>query len=135
MMKRTRAMRAPTCAVCGKRLAGRQRKYCSRNCKNRDTNHRHQNYLSQQVRGFRRKIEMIVAAGGRCSRCGYDRSHAALTWHHLEPSSKSFRLDLRSLSNRGKRSIDAEIAKCILLCANCHAEEHFPQFDKHNRNL
>jgi hypothetical protein len=130
MNKTPRTLRSSGCVICKKRLAGRQRKYCSRRCKNQDTNHRHQSYLSQQMRGLQRKIDLIITAGGKCSRCGYDRNHAALTWHHKDPALKGFSLDLRSLSNRSQRAINDEIAKCILLCANCHAEEHFPQFDK-----
>ena len=36
---------------------------------------------------------------------------------------------MRSLSNRNRDAIDDEIRKCILLCANCHAEIHFPDLD------
>jgi hypothetical protein len=107
-------------------LGGRQRRFCSRSCKNRDTNTRHQSYASQQARGLRRKCQLIVEAGGRCTRCGYRRNLAALTWHHIEPASKSFNLDVRALSNRSSAEIQSEVGKCVLLCANCHAEEHFP---------
>jgi transposase len=71
----------------------------------------------------RRKVkrQLVEEAGGRCSRCGYERCIAALEFHHLEPAEKRF-----SLSHRGvTRSIErarAEAAKCVLLCANCHAE-------------
>lgn len=120
-----------TCIVCGNLLAGRQRKYCSRKCKNADTNHRHQSYVAQSARGLRRKQVLLARFGNRCCRCGYDRNSAALTWHHVDPRLKCFDLDLRSLSNRSNAAIEHEIAKCVLLCANCHAEEHFPQ---HARN-
>ena len=76
-----------------------------------------------------RKIELIVACGGKCNRCGYARNLAALAWHHLDPALKGFNLDVRSLSNRNRDAIDDEIRKCILLCANCHAEIHFPDLD------
>src|SRR5690554_6294020 len=115
-----------SCVTCGAGLRGRQRRFCSRACKNSDTNNRHQNYASQQARGLRRKLELIDEAGGRCTRCGYRRNAAALTWHHLEPSDKRFNLDVRALSNRCETDIRTELAKCVLLCANCHAEEHFP---------
>jgi hypothetical protein len=46
---------------------------------------------------------------------------------HLS-SLKDFKLDMRSLSNRRFQPGLAEIEKCILVCANCHAELH-------NRNL
>lgn len=122
-------MKSESCAVCAKALLGRQRRFCSRSCKNRDTNNRHQSYSSQQTRGLARKLELIVACGGKCNRCGYARNLAALTWHHLDPALKTFNLDVRSLSNRNREAIDDELRKCILLCANCHAETHFPDLD------
>jgi hypothetical protein len=71
----------------------------------------------------RRAVKRILVeeAGGACRLCGYDRSVAALQFHHLDPKLKDF-----SLSHRGVTiSLDAaraEAAKCVLLCANCHAE-------------
>lgn len=116
-----------SCAICGKTLKGRQRRYCSRKCKNSDTNNRHQNYVSQQARGLRRKLALVAERGGRCERCGYRKNYAALAWHHLDPSQKSFELDLRAMSNRSDKVLVAEAAKCRLLCANCHAETHHPE--------
>lgn len=94
-----------------------------------DTNNRHQSYVSQQARGLHRKLLLLEEAGSRCRQCGYSRNLAALTWHHLHPKDKSFSLDMRSMSNRSEREIRSEIGKCIVLCANCHAELHFPQLD------
>lgn len=76
---------------------------------------------------MRRKIELVASAGGRCTKCGYHRNLAALTWHHTDRSTKRFNLDVRALSNRRQEDINVELAKCVLLCANCHAEEHFPE--------
>lgn len=115
------------CITCGRLLKGRQRSFCGRACKNRSTNTRHQNYISQQARGQRRKLELIAERGGRCERCGYRENYAALTWYHLEPAQKSFELDLRAMSNRSDEALREEIAKCRLLCANCHAETHHPE--------
>ena len=115
------------CAICGKTLKGRQRKYCGRRCKNNDTNNRYQNYVSQQARGLRRKLALVAERGGRCERCGYRKNYAALAWHHLDPSQKSFELDLRAMSNRSDQALQREAAKCRLLCANCHAETHHPE--------
>jgi len=119
-----------SCFICARRLSGRQRKYCSRLCKNKDTNHRHQSYSAQRARGTARKLRLLAEFGGRCTRCGYDRNHAALTWHHTDRATKRFELDMRTLSNRSEAEIHREARKCILLCANCHAEEHFPHFMK-----
>jgi transposase len=67
------------------------------------------------------KRTLVEEAGGACVLCGYDRSQAALQFHHLERGDKAFELSRRGVT----RSLDAaraEAAKCVLLCANCHAE-------------
>ena len=116
------------CIGCGSALTGRQSKYCSRRCKNANSNSRHQSYLAQQRRGSRRKAELVRSKGGKCQCCGYGQNLAALQFHHICSAGKAFQLDIRSLSNRSSRSIHSEAEKCILLCANCHAEIHNPQF-------
>lgn len=62
-------------------------------------------------------------------RCGYKKNLAALSFHHTDPENKRFKLDVRSLSNRTLEKIEKELSKCILLCHNCHAEEHFPELE------
>ncbi len=114
-----------TCKICNKPLKGRQTSYCSSTCKNRAN----QSYKAQQKRGLKRKLFLIKELGGCCSVCGYNKNLSALTFHHIKPSKKSFKLDMRSLSNRKQSKIDNEIKKCILVCHNCHAELHYP---KHN---
>ena len=121
-----RLRRMATCEVCSGVLSGRQRKYCCRRCKNRSTNTRNQIYRLRQLRGRKRKLELLRMMGTSCSLCGYARNHAALEFHHRDQSSKSFQLDLRSLSNRCWRSILEEARKCSLVCSNCHAEIHNP---------
>jgi hypothetical protein len=44
-----------------------------------------------------------------------------LQFHHLDPSNKSFHLSEGGLS-RGIAQSRAEAEKCVLLCANCHAQ-------------
>ena len=114
------------CINCAVVLKGRQKKYCSRDCKNTVTNQSHQSYQAQQVRGRLRKLELININGKKCERCGYNKNYSALEFHHLNPKSKKFQLDLRCLSNRRWEVVLEEAKKCILLCSNCHAEEHNP---------
>ena len=111
------------CKVCGVQLTGRQTLFCSMTCKNAV----HQSYPAQKKRGLERKLYFVNMLGGRCSRCGYARNLTALAFHHL--GGKEFQLDVRSLSNRKLEPILAEVAKCKLLCHNCHAEVHNPGFD------
>jgi transposase len=69
----------------------------------------------------RAKERLVGEAGGRCRLCGYDRYQGALQFHHLDPSAKSFSLSRRGCT-RAFAELKAEAAKCVLLCANCHAE-------------
>ena len=70
----------------------------------------------------RRVKEILVAeAGGCCVLCGYDRHPRALQFHHLEPGSKAFGLAFAGAA-RSLARCRAEVAKCVLLCSNCHAE-------------
>jgi len=114
------------CLNCSKALKGRQKKYCSRDCKNKDYNQSYQSYVAQQKRGRDRKLELIKLKGSSCQICGYAKNYAALEFHHTNPKEKSFQLDLRSLSNRRWELILEELKKCQLLCSNCHAELHNP---------
>lgn len=71
----------------------------------------------------RRRVKRILVeeAGGACARCGYAENVAALHFHHADPATKTFALASQGVT----RALDAarsEARKCVLLCANCHAE-------------
>ena len=122
------ATRETTCRICYSPLKGRQTIFCSRKCKGRY----HQSYVSQQDRGLQRKLSLVQEFGGRCTMCGYATNLAAFAFHHRDPATKLFQLDLRSLSNRTMETIRYEAKKCELVCANCHAELHHPNLDMAN---
>lgn len=67
------------------------------------------------------KQTLVREAGGRCVICGYSRCVAALQFHHVDPATKRFSLSLKGVA-RALEVVRAEAAKCVLLCANCHAE-------------
>jgi transposase len=69
----------------------------------------------------RAKLKLIDAAGGSCILCGYDRHPAALHFHHLDPTEKRCTLS-RAGHTRNLEEALEEAKKCVLLCANCHAE-------------
>ena len=69
------------------------------------------------------KQDAVEYKGGSCERCGYDNYIGALHFHHLDPNIKDVSwktFKLRKFNDAFK----AELDKCILLCANCHAEMH-----------
>jgi len=78
---------------------------------------------SEAVANRHRRVKQILVdeAGGQCRLCGYDRCVAALEFHHVDPTSKLFALSTRGVT-RSLEKARAEASKCVLLCANCHAE-------------
>ena len=80
---------------------------------------------AQTISALRRamKKEAVKRFGGKCQRCGYDKSLSALQFHHKDPAIKSFGL-AASGNTRSWEEYWNEAQKCELLCANCHAELH-----------
>ena len=78
---------------------------------------------SDAVTRRRRKVKLTLVreAGGACRICGYSRCSAALEFHHLVPEDKRFSLSQAGMARSLVRA-RAEAEKCVLLCANCHAE-------------
>ena len=77
-------------------------------------------YVSERRRALKRLA--VEAAGGACHVCGYSRCVRALAFHHRDAEQKVF-----GISRGNTYSLErilAETAKCVLLCANCHAEAH-----------
>ena len=78
---------------------------------------------AERVVKRRREVKAILVreAGGACQLCGYDRWLGALQFHHLDPGTKEFHIARRGIARSIER-VRVEARKCILLCANCHAE-------------
>lgn len=69
------------------------------------------------------KIQCLEYKGFKCEKCEYSKSIRALEFHHKDQSQKDFEISsvrLKSFNDSVKNELD----KCILLCANCHREEH-----------
>lgn len=74
-------------------------------------------YLRQKAQ--KQKIEL------GCSRCGYNKCGEALDWHHPNDNKEYNPSSLLSGGNWNSWNLfQKEIEKCVLLCANCHREEH-----------
>ncbi|CAB4140167.1 hypothetical protein UFOVP395_1, partial [uncultured Caudovirales phage] len=67
-----------------------------------------------------------------CAQCGYKSHFAALCLDHIDPNNKDRnRKGSRAVNMKwGKERLKAELAKCQVLCTNCHQvrswqQEHF----------
>jgi hypothetical protein len=63
-----------------------------------------------------------------CYKCGYNKHSAALHFHHINKNDKKF--EISSNIHLPLNLIQEEIEKCKVICANCHAEEHFKDSSK-----
>jgi 5-methylcytosine-specific restriction endonuclease McrA len=89
-----------------------RRKTLCKSCHNRNT----------IARGRRNKESYIEYKGGACQLCGYKKSLAAMDFHHKDPKQKD--PSFQSIRYWGLEKAKVELDKCLLLCSNCHREEH-----------
>lgn len=85
-----------------------------------------QRFKTDSVNRRKRIKEAIYAfkiAKG-CRICGYNRCASALGFHHRD-GDKKFSISRAVARGWGEARIYDEIAKCDVLCANCHHECHF----------
>lgn len=74
----------------------------------------------------RKKLFAVRQFGGKCQLCGYDKCEGALQFHHVEPSNKKRKPSYVIMKWSWERAYE-ELKKCILVCANCHAELHYQE--------
>jgi hypothetical protein len=86
----------------------------------------HRAQINKQARQRRQNIREFVCATKKaltCIRCG-ESNPVCLDFHHRDPQQKLFSIASSVEGHRSKQLILAEIAKCDVLCANCHRKEH-----------
>ena len=81
--------------------------------------------LVDAVTKRRRKIKQMAIEylGGQCQICGYSKCLSAMDFHHRDPKEKDFGIGEKGYT-RSWEKVKLELDKCLLLCKNCHSEEH-----------
>ena len=72
--------------------------------------------------------KIVEYYGGKltCTHCGLqDPIFSVYDFHHLDRETKLERIG--ALINKGWKRIEAELKKCIVLCANCHRKVHYEE--------
>ena len=79
----------------------------------------------ESVKTFRTNTrnKLIEYKNGCCEKCGYNKLNEVLEFHHTNPKIKKFKLSKSEMGQKWEMLIE-EADKCMLLCANCHREEH-----------
>jgi len=77
--------------------------------------------------------------GEKCEKCEYNENPSSLAFHHKDKSEKLFNINkfrIRFISDLDNY-ITEELDKCIILCHNCHNEEHvdFERFNKFKKEI
>lgn len=122
--------RKPTDAFYPSSLTNRRPLWC-KSCRreyNKDRVKEDPNYFlkyttKRRKAGYERVAALKSAMG--CNRCGYNEHHCALDFHHRDPSQKKFNIPWGWVLKWSK--LLEEIAKCDLLCSNCHRIHHFEE--------
>ena len=104
--------------------------------KNKDNKQKHnreynkQPKRKEQLRGYRidnrqRKVKWFreYKSTLECETCG-EKEPCCLVFHHKDPSEKRYAVSMMAVQGYSIETIEAEIAKCTVLCANCHAKVH-----------
>lgn len=94
-------------------------------CKECEAARARENYYKTQ--------DYIRSLKTKCNFCGYDRNPAALEFHHMDNDKDATiaKLASKSWSIPLKEKIDLEVSKCIIICANCHREEHHKELNRY----
>lgn len=91
--------------------------------KSRDYQRSYYRANNERKKQFRRdKLGSIHKLKRSCAKCGEDRSYV-IDFHHITPADKEF--EPSQIINAGNVKLQKELAKCVCLCRNCHAEFHW----------
>lgn len=83
----------------------------------------HADKLSKAKARARNREYLAIVKSEPCTRCGERFHPAAMEFHHLDPANKIAAVATIAGWGRTLDVLVAEIAKCVLLCANCHKIE------------
>lgn len=90
--------------------------------------YRHTDHNTQRTLDRRARLRAWVYNSKRdadgCDRCE-ETDPACLDFHHRNPDEKFMAIGEMVSYGYGKDELQAEMAKCDLLCANCHRIEHY----------
>ena len=79
---------------------------------------------TKQYRAEKRSYVQAEKVRRGCAECG-ECHPACLEFHHLDAAEKSDNLAKMVDSQRPYAVLDAEMAKCEVLCSNCHRKMHW----------
>lgn len=79
-----------------------------------DKNKKRQLFISQYLKDIKNNSS--------CEKCG-ENHPACLDFHHINPKNKLYTISTMVTNSLNK--VKEEIAKCIIICSNCHRKLHY----------
>jgi hypothetical protein len=85
---------------------------------------------SERTSGFRELVLKYLRSCDKdysCAKCKYTGIWGSLDFHHVSPKDKLFSIGSANKTiseQKFEEEIVPEIDKCVLLCPNCHRQEH-----------
>lgn len=86
----------------------------------------------QRAHETKRQLLLDARIGG-CLVCG-EKHPACLDFHHRDGKTDKLG-DIGTMRHFGIKRLNAEIAKCDVLCANCHRKHHWQERHNQKENL
>lgn len=107
-----------------------RQRFCSSQCKelwrNDNTDYQAVKEKKYAERFSRRDFIRNYKMEKGCESCGYKEHPSALQLDHLDPSDKKYTLS--QCISLSWKTLEEELKKCRVLCANCHAVHTYNQY-------
>lgn len=118
-------METKICTICHKELPiedfnWRDKKKGTRRS---ECKHCHTKYMQDSIAKKREFASQVKEQLG-CAKCGETRPYV-LDFHHLDPSEKENTVSRLITNTSNIEKAKKEMAKCVVLCSNCHREFHY----------
>ena len=115
---------------------GLRHSYC-RECGKQFTRNHYKNnknqYLERNYRTFQKRKEYIRKVKSRpCADCGIQYPYYVMDFDHREDEVKE--IQLNQIVRYSIKQLAREIAKCDVVCSNCHRERTFQRLNKKFQN-
>lgn len=128
----TSRLSALLCEFCGHEFKQRSvvQKYCTRKCGEKAARSARPeadavNKKKAKSIAHQRNANIIAEAKlAGCSRCP-ENHPGCLDFHHLDPSTKKKEISRMARDGSSEKHLLEEIAKCEILCSNCHRKEEW----------
>lgn len=68
-------------------------------------------------------MEIVEGLKTMCSLCP-EKDSCCLEFHHIDPSQKDLEISIAVRNSWSEKRLMKEVAKCLVVCRNCHAKIH-----------